>query len=88
MSIVRGVANSQDITKNCVLMEQTINQVGGGRVVAYVLYIDGKPVDHSVNREWALAWYDARSAYVENPVKVGTVAMHNVGGLSVLTTIK
>lgn len=88
MSIVRGVANSQDNSKSCVLMDQMLNQVDGGRVQAYVLYINGKPMDSTVNLNVGLSWFDKRSAEVENPVKVGTVAMHNVGGLSIIETIK
>lgn len=79
MSISQGVANKNDLTQNCVLMRRNLNQVGGGSVTAYVLYINGNPIDHSVSFDQAKGWYDHQAAKVQNPAKVLEVGSFATG---------
>lgn len=86
MTIVKAVANKENTDQNCVLISRVIKQLDGGSVVAYILFINNKPVDHTVSFDIALNWYDRNAGSVANPVEVVEVGHYACGTMYVRET--
>lgn len=84
--IISGVADSQDKTKNCVVIKWPLKQIDGGTVDAYLFHIDGNLVDHTVSGMLAQAWFEHKSCAVKNPVKVRGVEVLKTGQILILHT--
>lgn len=78
-AIVKAVANSQDLNKNCVLISKVVNQLDGGSALVYILFINNKLVNHTASFDRALGWYDKNQTDVVNPVEVVEIG-HFVDG--------
>jgi len=86
MAIVKAVANTQDLNKNCVLISKVVNQVDGNTVLVYILFINNKPVNHTASFDRALGWYDKNVTDVVNPVEVVEIGHYACGTIHIKET--
>lgn len=85
-AIVKAVANTENLNNNCVLISKIVNQLDGGSTVVYILFIDNKPCNHTVNFDRALGWYDKNQSDVLNPVEVVEIGHSECGSIHIKET--
>ena len=86
MSIVKAVANIENLNNNCVLISKVVSQLDGGSTMVYILFIDNKPVNHSASFDRALGWYDSNQPDVLNPVEVVEIGHFACGSIYIKET--
>lgn len=85
-AIVQAVANTENEMNNCILLSTVLSTVDGKGVLAYVIYVNGSPVDHTVSFDRAMNWYEKLSPKVANPVEVVEITRLDCGEITVKET--